>query len=89
LNWDPESLRCEDTKNSVSPGNLVMIELASPTVTQIFTAFGRLGVSAEVGCCLLIVETSSDSTRPAGVRQDSRPLVSLPNPIAILSQDTP
>jgi RNA 3'-terminal phosphate cyclase (ATP) len=47
LNWDPESLRCEDTKNSVSPGNLVMIELASPTVTQIFTAFGKLGVSAE------------------------------------------
>jgi RNA 3'-terminal phosphate cyclase (ATP) len=24
-----------------------MIELASPTVTQIFTAFGKLGVSAE------------------------------------------
>ena len=47
LNWDPESLRCEDTKNSVSPGNLVMIELASPPVTQIFTAFGKLGVSAE------------------------------------------
>jgi RNA 3'-terminal phosphate cyclase (ATP) len=47
LNWDAESLRCEDTKNSVSPGNLVMIELASSTVTEIFTAFGKLGVSAE------------------------------------------
>ena len=47
LNWDGESLRCEDTKNSVSPGNLVMIELASSTVTEIFTAFGKLGVSAE------------------------------------------
>src|SRR6185437_8859495 len=47
LNWDAESLRCEDTKNSVSPGNLVMIELTSSTVTETFTAFGKLGVSAE------------------------------------------
>jgi RNA 3'-terminal phosphate cyclase (ATP) len=47
LNWDADWLRCEDTKNSVSPGNLVMIEFASSTVTQIFTAFGKLGVSAE------------------------------------------
>jgi len=47
LNWNAESLRCEDTKNSVSPGNLVMIELGSSAVTEIFTAFGKLGVSAE------------------------------------------
>lgn len=47
LNWDAESLRCEDTKNSVGPGNLVMIEMASSAVTEIFTAFGKLGVSAE------------------------------------------
>ena len=47
LNWNAESLRCEDTKNSVSPGNLVMIELANSAVTVIFTAFGKLGVSAE------------------------------------------
>jgi RNA 3'-terminal phosphate cyclase (ATP) len=47
LNWDEELLRCEDTKNSVSPGNLVMIEIVSSVVTQILTAFGKLGVSAE------------------------------------------
>jgi len=47
LNWHKEWLRCEDTKNSISPGNLVMIELTSSTVTEIFTAFGKLGVSAE------------------------------------------
>jgi RNA 3'-terminal phosphate cyclase (ATP) len=47
LNWDSESLRCEDTKNSVSPGNLVMIEVQSSNVTEIFTSFGKLGVSAE------------------------------------------
>src|SRR5262249_13610133 len=44
LKWDAESLRCEDTKNSISPGNLVMIELVSGTVTEIFTAFGKRGV---------------------------------------------
>ena len=47
LNWDAECLGCEDTKNSISPGNVVMIELGSATVTEIFTAFGQLGVSAE------------------------------------------
>ena len=47
LNWDSELLRCEDTKNSVSPGNLVMIEVQSSNVTEIFTSFGKLGVSAE------------------------------------------
>jgi RNA 3'-terminal phosphate cyclase (ATP) len=47
LNWDAGLLCCEETRNSVSPGNLVMIELVSSTVTEIFTAFGKLGVSAE------------------------------------------
>jgi RNA 3'-terminal phosphate cyclase (ATP) len=47
LNWDAELLHCEDTKNSISPGNLVMIELASATVTEIFTGFGKRGVRAE------------------------------------------
>jgi RNA 3'-terminal phosphate cyclase (ATP) len=47
LDWEAECLSSEDTKNSVSPGNLVMIELRSSAVTEIFTAFGKLGVSAE------------------------------------------
>jgi len=47
LDWSPECLSCEDTKNSVSPGNLVMIEIKSSALTEIFTAFGKLGVSAE------------------------------------------
>jgi RNA 3'-terminal phosphate cyclase (ATP) len=47
LGWDAECLVCEDTKNSVSPGNLVMVELRSSALTEIFTAFGQRGVSAE------------------------------------------
>jgi len=47
LGWGPECLVCEDTKNSVSPGNLVMVEIKSSCVTEIFTAFGQRGISAE------------------------------------------
>lgn len=47
LGWGTECLVCDDTKNSLSPGNLVMIELKSAALTQIFTAFGQRGVSAE------------------------------------------
>lgn len=41
--------RCEiiDIKNSPGPGNVVMIRLEYPEVTEIFTGFGKRGVSAE------------------------------------------
>jgi RNA 3'-terminal phosphate cyclase (ATP) len=58
LDWDTKCLSCEDTKNSVSPGNLVMIELRSSAVTEIFTAFGKLGVSAE--------DVATDAVEQAG-----------------------
>ena len=35
------------TKDSPGPGNLVFIEIESENVTEIFSAFGRLGVVAE------------------------------------------
>jgi RNA 3'-terminal phosphate cyclase (ATP) len=47
LEWEPECLFCEDTKNSVSPGNLVMVEVRSNLLTEIFTSFGARGVTAE------------------------------------------
>jgi RNA 3'-terminal phosphate cyclase (ATP) len=47
LGWGTECLICEDTKNSLSPGNLVMVEVKSIALTQIFTAFGQRGVRAE------------------------------------------
>ena len=47
LQWDEECLSCIDTKNSVSPGNLVMIELKSSELTAIFTGFGERSVKAE------------------------------------------
>jgi RNA 3'-terminal phosphate cyclase (ATP) len=47
LNWDRGCGQIEQTKNSPGPGNVVMIEVGSPEVTEIFTAFGQVGVAAE------------------------------------------
>jgi RNA 3'-terminal phosphate cyclase (ATP) len=48
LNWEKEEMEIVETKNSVGPGNIVLIEMAtSAGVTEIFCGFGRLGASAE------------------------------------------
>lgn len=47
LEWEPECRSCIDTKNSLSPGNLLMIELKSSGLTQILTSFGQRSVKAE------------------------------------------
>jgi RNA 3'-terminal phosphate cyclase (ATP) len=45
--WELRSMLIEEVKHSHGPGNIVMIELESENVTEVFTAFGRLGVRAE------------------------------------------
>jgi len=47
LNWDTQSTQIFETKNSVGPGNIVLIELTSGNVTEMFCGFGRIGASAE------------------------------------------
>lgn len=47
LGWTPESLEILETNNSAGPGNVVLIEIGSEGVTEVFTGFGRLGASAE------------------------------------------
>ena len=47
LGCEDGQLRTLQTKNSTGPGNAVMVEVTSANVTEIFTAFGKLGVSAE------------------------------------------
>ena len=47
LNWPPEYGSVEMTRYSAGPGNVVMVEIGSAEVTEIFTAFGAVGVSAE------------------------------------------
>ena len=45
--WGLRSMLIEEVKHSRGPGNVVMIELESDHVTEVFTGFGRLGVRAE------------------------------------------
>jgi len=47
LNWDEQVTQVVETRNSVGPGNIVLIELVSSNVTEVFCGFGRIGASAE------------------------------------------
>jgi RNA 3'-terminal phosphate cyclase (ATP) len=40
-------LHRESIANSVGPGNIVMIEIESENVTEVFTGFGERGIPAE------------------------------------------
>lgn len=47
LNWGPETHVVQATRDSAGPGNVVMIEVESGGVREMFSEFGRIGVSAE------------------------------------------
>jgi RNA 3'-terminal phosphate cyclase (ATP) len=47
LGWGRELRMVEEVKGSVGPGNVVMIQIGSDPVTEVFTSFGKLGVPAE------------------------------------------
>jgi RNA 3'-terminal phosphate cyclase (ATP) len=47
LNWSKDCGKIDQTRNSPGPGNVVMIEIGTAEVTEIFSAFGQVGVSAE------------------------------------------
>jgi RNA 3'-terminal phosphate cyclase (ATP) len=47
LNWNKDFGRIDQTRNSAGPGNIVMIEIGTSEVTEIFSAFGQVGVTAE------------------------------------------
>lgn len=47
MNWGPEAFSVHENRNSAGPGNIVMIEIGSSEVTEIFSAFGQVGLSAE------------------------------------------
>lgn len=47
LNFSDEELQVEMYENAISPGNVVMIEIRSEHVTELFTSVGERGVRAE------------------------------------------
>jgi RNA 3'-terminal phosphate cyclase (ATP) len=46
-NWAEESIHIETVTNSAGPGNIVMLEVISENVTELFTGFGEMKVGAE------------------------------------------
>ncbi|QSQ24640.1 RNA 3'-terminal phosphate cyclase [Pyxidicoccus parkwayensis] len=47
LKWRPDELRTEELKRAPGPGNVLMAEVESEHVTEVFTAFGERGKRAE------------------------------------------
>lgn len=47
LGCSMEQLNITETKNSTGPGNVVMVEVETSAVTEVFTSFGKMGLSAE------------------------------------------
>jgi RNA 3'-terminal phosphate cyclase (ATP) len=47
LGWGSEWCEIIEIKDSAGPGNVVLIELGSDSITEVFSGFGRLGASAE------------------------------------------
>lgn len=47
LSWPPECLLSERIRDAIGPGNVLMLEIESENVTELFTGVGRRRVSAE------------------------------------------
>ncbi|MEJ2199677.1 MAG: RNA 3'-terminal phosphate cyclase [Desulfuromonadaceae bacterium] len=47
LSWSAKELSIQEVEGSSGPGNVLMLEVASKQVREIFTGFGEWGVSAE------------------------------------------
>jgi len=47
LGWDSSCLATEEAGYSLGPGNVVILEIGSEHVTEVFTGFGEKGVRAE------------------------------------------
>jgi RNA 3'-terminal phosphate cyclase (ATP) len=67
LNWPSENLQVDEVKNSCGPGNVLMIEIESDSVTEVFTGFGERGVSSEIVAATVVREVREYLTHNAPV----------------------
>jgi RNA 3'-terminal phosphate cyclase (ATP) len=58
LGWGEDERKVEELKRSNGPGNVLMLEVESEHVTEVFTAFGERGVRAEA-----VAETVAEEAR--------------------------
>lgn len=47
LGWDRDRLKAVEVENSQGPGNILIVEVESEHITEVFTGFGEKGIAAE------------------------------------------
>jgi len=69
LGWAEPHLQIEAVPDAHGPGNAVVVEIESEHVTEVFTAFGERGISAEKVAGMVATEAAAylDSGVPVGV----------------------
>ncbi|MGV3772277.1 MAG: RNA 3'-terminal phosphate cyclase [Verrucomicrobiales bacterium] len=79
LNWPDEYLAAVDLKGSISPGNLVLIELESESITEVITAFGERGLVAESVASAAVLETKEYLAQncPVGIHTADQLLIPM------------
>jgi RNA 3'-terminal phosphate cyclase (ATP) len=83
LNWEKECMQIVETRNSVGPGNVVMIEVGTSTgMTELFCGFGRLGASAESVATEAVKEARSYIASEAAVGEHLADQLLLPFALA-------
>jgi RNA 3'-terminal phosphate cyclase (ATP) len=58
LSWPAESLRVDEVRGALGPGNVLTLRIESENATELFTGFGQRGVRAEV-----VAERAADEAR--------------------------
>ncbi len=59
LNWSPECFQILAANDSPGPGNIVLIELRSEHVREVFTGFGRQGARTSKSAPRLSTKSAS------------------------------
>jgi RNA 3'-terminal phosphate cyclase (ATP) len=82
LGFGRESMEIIDTKESSGPGNVVMVEIESENITEICTAFGKIGVRSETVAQQAAVEAAQYAASTAFAGEHLADQLLLPMAIA-------
>ena len=67
LMWEKDNLHVEEVRDALGPGNVVITELVSENITEVFTGFGERGITAEAVAKTVVNEINAYLSTPAPV----------------------
>lgn len=82
LGWPADSLQAEPVGDSICPGNVLMVEVESESLTEVFTGFGERGVLAEKIAEKVVEEVREYLTSKAAVGEHLADQLLLPMALA-------